>query len=278
MTTLRNRALAASWLILACPGPLAPAGAASEVPKSHLEPAGTAAADRASAAGLGLKLSRASTVLRRQLALKRGSGLVVEWVAPNSQAARAGFAQHDVLVRLDDQLLVLPEQLDALLESCETGSPVACTVLRGGREIVVAIGQPHAAPPRTVATSGGVLRPTDSALALVGRVPPREGPIAAMPLRRLADETLVRHDADFQIRLTSGTETRLVVSDPQGQVVFSGSIDTPEDRSRMPPVVRDRVLEMEHVLEGHDSGRDSTAHREPAADVNRLDVPPVGLR
>lgn len=278
MTMPRTCAVAASCLALAWAAGKAPEGCASDAPRSHLESAGAAAGEMVSAAGLGLKLTRASTVLRQQLALKRGAGLVVESVTPNSPAARAGFAQHDVLVRLDDQLLVLPEQLDALLESCETGSPVACTILRGGREIVVAIGQPHAARPRPVAGIGPGLRPTDSALALVGRAPPREGPIAAMPLRRLADETLVRHDADFQIRLTSGTETRLVVSDPQGHVVFSGSIDTPEDRSRMPPVIRERVLEMEQVLEDRDASDVAERDGTPAAEVGRLDVPPVELR
>lgn len=253
------------------------AGMASDVPRSHLESAGAAAGNLVSAAALGLKLSRASIVLRQQLALKRGAGLVVESVAPDSAAARAGFTQHDVLVRLDDQLLVLPEQFDALLEASETGSPLACTILRGGREVVVAIGQPHAVRARPATASGGGLRPTESALALVGRTP-REGPIAAVPLRRLADETLVRHDADFQIRLSSGDETRLVVSDPRGRVVFNDSIDTPEGRSRMPPVVRDRVIEMEHLLEKREPPGPATGTGPPTAEVGRLDVPPVELR
>jgi len=113
---------------------------AADAPRSHLEPAGNASITPKSCAALGLKLSRASGVLRQQLALRRGAGLVVEAVMPGSTAARAGFAQHDVLVRLDDQLLVLPEQLDALLESSESDEPLACTILRGGREIVVPVG------------------------------------------------------------------------------------------------------------------------------------------
>lgn len=273
----QNPATVAVCLALVVVAHAASGATAADPPRSHLESAGAAIGEPVSAAGLGLKLSRASTVLRQQLGLKRGAGLVVDSVATDSPAARAGFAQHDVLVRLEDQLLVLPEQFDALLESSEPGSPLTCTILRGGREVVVAVGQPPAIRPRPAAAAGGGLRPAESALALVGRAPPREGPIAAAPLRRLADETLVRHDADFQIRLSSGDETRLVISDPQGRVVFNGSIDTPEGRSRMPPVVRDRVIEMESLLERQTSPQPA-GKAAPAAEVGRLDVPPVELR
>lgn len=258
---------------------------AAGTPRSHLEPAGGVGGGPKTLAGLGLKLTRASVVLRQQLALKRGAGLVVDDVAAGSRAARAGFAQHDVLVRLDDQLLVLPEQFDVLLESAEQDAPLECTVLRGGRQFAIPLGRGAVAglqPPRTT-LSTGQLRPTASSLALVQPPASKQGPIEAAPLRRLADETLVRQDADYLIRLTNGDETRLMVSDPQGRVVFNAAIDTPEGRSRMPVSVRDRVDEMERMLEGHGqpSGTAATAatpKAAPQAEVGRLDVPPVELR
>lgn len=258
---------------------------AAGTPRSHLEPAGGVGGGPKTFASLGLKLTRASVVLRQQLALKRGAGLVVDDVAAGSRAARAGFAQHDVLVRLDDQLLVLPEQFDVLLESAEQDAPLECTVLRGGRQFAIPLGRGAVAglqPPRTT-LSTGQLRPTASSLALVQPPASKQGPIEAAPLRRLADETLVRQDADYLIRLTNGDETRLMVSDPQGRVVFNAAIDTPEGRSRMPVSVRDRVDEMERMLEGHGqpSGTAATAatpKAAPQAEVGRLDVPPVELR
>lgn len=253
---------------------------AADAPRSHLVPAGHAAGTPRSCTSLGLTLTRASGVLRQQLALERGAGLVVEGVVPGSTAARVGIAQHDVLVQLDDQLLVLPEQFDALLEAAPDDAPLSCTVLRGGREKVVSIGsgrQPAVAPPRGSAANGG-LRPTASALAIVQQAAPASGPIPATPLRRLADETLVRHDTDFQIRLTSGDETRLVISDQKGHVVFDDTIDTPEGRSRMPPVVRERVSAMERMLEGtRPMPAAGSRGREPA-EVGSLDVQPVELR
>ncbi len=258
---------------------------AADTPRSHLEPAGGVGGGPKTFASLGLTLTRASVVLRQQLALKRGAGLVVDDVAAGSRAARAGFAQHDVLVRLDDQLLVLPEQFNVLLESAEQDAPLECTVLRGGRQVAIPLGRGAVVgmqPPRTT-LSTGQLRPTASSLALVQPPASKQGPIEAAPLRRLADETLVRQDADYLIRLTNGDETRLMVSDPQGRVVFNAAIDTPEGRSRMPVSVRDRVDEMERMLEGHGqpSGTAATAAAPKAApqvEVGRLDVSPVELR
>ncbi len=260
-------------------------GVAADTPRSHLEPAGGVGGSPKIFASLGLKLTRASVVLRQQLALKRGAGVVVDDVAAGSRAARAGFDKHDVLVRLDDQLLVLPEQFDVLLESAEQDAPLECTVLRGGRQVVIPLGRSAVAglqPPRTT-LSTGQLQPMASSLALVQPPASKQGPIEAAPLRRLTDETLVRRDADYLIRLTNGDETRLMVSDPQGRVVFNAAIDTPEGRSRMPVSVRDRVDEMERMLEGHGqpSGTAATAaatKAAPQAEVGRLDVPPVELR
>lgn len=254
--------------------------AAAEAPRSHLEPAGGVRGGPPSSQSLGLKLTRASAVLRQQLALRRGAGLVVEGVAADSPAARAGFAQHDVLVRLDDQLLLLPEQLDALLEAAEQDAPLECTVLRSGREVVVPLAQGVRPAARGTAARGG-LRPAASTLALVQTPPAAHGPVDAGRLRRLADETLVRHDTDYQIRLSSGEETRLLVSDPQGRVVFNDAIDTAEGRSRMPSDVRDRVAEMERMLEGRGETASAPARSPktaPQAEVGRLEVAPIELR
>ena len=274
-----------AWMVVLLVCTVGQPGVAADTPRSHLEPAGGVGGSPKIFASLGLKLTRASVVLRQQLALKRGAGVVVDDVAAGSRAARAGFAQHDVLVRLDDQLLVLPEQFDVLLESAEQDAPLECTVLRGGRQVVIPLGRSAVAglqPPRTT-LSTGQLRPMASSLALVQPPASKQGPIEAAPLRGLTDETLVRRDADYLIRLTNGDETRLMVSDPQGRVVFNAAIDTPEGRSRMPVSVRDRVDEMERMLEGHGqpSGTAATAaatKAAPQAEVGRLDVPPVELR
>ena len=121
--------------------------------------------------------------------------------------------------------------------------------------------------PAAEATSG--LRPMASAIAIAGGASPKPRQPPGR-LTRLSNETLLRQDADYQIRLTGGDEHRLIVMDHQGRVVFNDSIDTPERRSRMPVSIRTRVEQMERVLE--------TASGRTAADVGSLDIAPVQVR
>jgi hypothetical protein len=251
------------------------AAAESDPPsrRSHLEPVGEVTVPQ-TAGDLGLKLSRASAVLRQQLALDRGAGLVVDEVTPASPAHRAGFRQHDVLVKLDDQLLVLPEQFNALLEAT-AGAACSCHVLRAGRITEVPLGTPAsvavATAPVSAARPAASLRPAASTLSLLPQSQAPRQPAAVRPPRPNADETLVRHDADYQIRLVAGDEMRLVVSDVKGRVVFNDAIDTPEARSRMPVAVRDRVEQMERLLERPGAAK-------PVAEIGRLDAAPIEIR
>jgi len=246
-------------------------------PRSHLQPVSEIVRAPTSGEGLGIVLRRASPVLRRQLALKRGAGLVVEDVAEGSRAAQAGFVQHDVLVRLDDQLLLLPEQFDALLESAEADDRLECVVLRGGREVTVPLAERQVVTAAATTPIRRPLRPTASTLALVQSVSEPEEP-AGGRLRRLSDETLLRQDPDYQIRLSRGEETRLLVSDATGRVVFDGPIDAAADRARVPNAVRPRVVEMERYLERTDSPAAIAGGSRPVAEIGGLGIRPVELR
>ncbi len=278
--------------------PSAPNDATATPRRSHIQPVGEVAAASQNAETLGLRLTRASEVLRQQLALARGAGLVVEEVTPGSTADKAGFRQHDVLVLLDDQMLLLPEQLAALLESAKDTTTPACTLLRGGAKVTIMIGEPRRSgqpirPTPTVAASPALtqpplpvvrqtaakpstsprLRAPASALALVLTSATVPATPSAQPAARQvvsADETLVRQDPDFQIKLSRGNETRLVVLDPHGRIIFNDEIDTPERRSLVPLAVRQRVNEMEKALE--------TASHGPTAEIGRLDASPIEIR
>ena len=263
---------------------VASAGAAAADPppvvRSHLQPVSEIASPPVTSEGLGIRLTRASAVLRQQLALDRGAGLVVEDVVAGSRAAAAGFVQHDVLVRLDDQLLVLPQQFDALLEAARPDDSPVCTVLRGGREVRIPL---TAHGPASRAAAAGVasaaapvrrpLRPAASSLALVPTARPAAAPSSR--LRRLSDETLLRQDADFEIRLSRGDQTRLVVRDAAGQVVFDGPIDAAAERQRVPAAIASRVADMERMLEPRPAVADVAR---PVAEIGRLEIAPVELR
>jgi len=197
-----GRAKQAAWsgLLLVAASGLTPVATAVETPpgqpdrlpvagrRSHIQPIGEMRkpqpADQVAAAGL--QLSRAPEILRRQLALSRGEGLVVDAVAAQSAAATIGIQPHDVLVRLDDQLLVLPEQLAVLLEtipfpSSEVstnghGTDGVLTILRAGQPLQIPLGPPATGPVAAVSMPRPTPEPTSPSVALP-TVPPK----AAVP-------------------------------------------------------------------------------------------------
>ena len=246
--------------------------ATSQPRRSHIQSVGEVAAASRHAETLGLRLARASEVLRQQLALARGAGLVVEEVTPGSTADKAGFRQHDVLVLLDDQMLLLPEQLAALLEASNSTATPECTLLRGGAKVTIALGAPRQNDKPALSTPSNPGGPATVAVQTSATVP-ASSTSPAQPAGRQAfstDETLVRHDPDYQIKLSRGNETRLVILDPHGRIVFNDEIDTPEHRRLVPQAVRQRVEEMEKSLESVANG--------PTAQIGRLDAAPIEIR
>jgi hypothetical protein len=171
-------------LLLVAASGLTPVATAGETPpgqpdrlpvasrRSHIQPIGEMRkpqpADQVAAAGL--QLSRAPEILRRQLALVHGEGLVVDAVAAQSAAAQIGIQPHDVLVRLGDQLLVLPEQLAVLLETIPFSSSEVSisghatddvlTILRAGQPLRIPLGRPATGPVAAVSMPRPKLEPT----------------------------------------------------------------------------------------------------------------------
>ena len=84
-------------------------------------------------AWLGLSTEESSEALALQLGLQPGEGLLVTYVATNSPAAKASLQKNDLLVELDGQKLVLPEQLRKLVRMRNEGTKVVLTYYRGGK-------------------------------------------------------------------------------------------------------------------------------------------------
>ena len=83
---------------------------------------------------LGVVTTPVSSTLGRHLRLPEGTGLVIDFVAEGTAAKKAGFRQHDILTRLDDQILVNTPQLAVLVRLKEPGGKVALTLIREGKE------------------------------------------------------------------------------------------------------------------------------------------------
>lgn len=81
---------------------------------------------------LGIETSPVTPTLVAQLSLTDGAGLVVNQVSPKSPAASA-LQAHDILLKLDDQILIEQRQLAVLVRNRKEGDEVTLTFLRAGK-------------------------------------------------------------------------------------------------------------------------------------------------
>jgi hypothetical protein len=86
---------------------------------------------------LGIQTSQPPESLVKQLKLTAGVGLLVDWIEPGTPAEAAALRQHDLLEKLDDQLLVNGEQLTVLVRSHAPGDRVKLSLVREGKPLEV---------------------------------------------------------------------------------------------------------------------------------------------
>src|SRR5882724_3254595 len=82
---------------------------------------------------LGITTMPVSPTLTEQLGLPKGIGLVVTGVVPESPAAGV-LKSHDILTKLNDQLLIETHQLAVLVRSFKENEEVTLTYVRAGKE------------------------------------------------------------------------------------------------------------------------------------------------
>jgi membrane-associated protease RseP (regulator of RpoE activity) len=83
---------------------------------------------------LGVAMDTIPAVLRAQLNLPEGIGIVVSFVAKGSPAQKVGLKANDVITQMDDQLIVNAEQLQTLIKGKKPGDTVSLTYYRQGKE------------------------------------------------------------------------------------------------------------------------------------------------
>jgi serine protease Do len=230
---------------------------------------------------LGVDTGPVSPTLTAQLNLPEGSGLVVNHIEPASPAAGV-LQEHDVLLKLDDQLLVERRQLAVLVRNHKEGDEVTLTYIRGGKQTTGKIKlTKHEVPKFSMDGPDGPgpgdiferrvsnlttterREDVDHVLDLLGRA---RGPNVAFstesPTRvrieqrgsdglravavNTANSNLVFTDDEGSLELTmkDGKKT-LVAKNPKGEGVFSGPVTTPEERKALPESVRGRLEKLE---------------------------------
>jgi len=275
--------------------PPPPAPAPAPAPVAVVEGAEQAPAAQ-SVPYVGLVLVPTTPEARAQLKLADGVGLTVMDVAPESPAEEAGLQRHDVVHKLDDQIIVNPQQMGTLIRMHGTGAKVTLSVYRAGQTVKVPIEigstqrrdaaqavrhqirfAPGGVQVVPLDEQGGMMvadeeiearaRQIEAQLERIreemqrhqglgndarqrieqlleqaqearqgqGNVP-RAGVTRAM---RIADGEHV-----IEIRQTNDDKT-LKVSDPDGNVIFDGPINTDEQRAAVPADVLEKVEKLE---------------------------------
>lgn len=228
---------------------------------------------------LGVEALPVSPALSSQLGLPRGTGLVIGHVAPKSAAAGV-LQEHDILLKLDDQILIETRQLSVLVRNHHEGDEVTLTYLRGGQKATarVKLGV-HEVPKFSwhEETGGGMMpgfggpgrgegfggkdperqrAEVDRLLSLMPR--PQNGDPVRMQvgpgLRAMSinsnNSTLVFSDDEGSLELATkeGMKT-LSAKDPTGRELFSGPVTTPDERRALPDRVRERLERLEGMRE-----------------------------
>src|SRR6186713_2852183 len=89
--------------------------------------------EKENVAFLGVETMPVGRTMAAQLGLPRDTGLVVRRVSEGSPAAGL-LQEHDILTKLDDQILIDMHQLSVLVRSRKAGDEVKLTFVRGGKE------------------------------------------------------------------------------------------------------------------------------------------------
>jgi hypothetical protein len=197
---------------------------------------------------LGVQADAVDATTRAQLDLPDGMGLAVASVDADSPAAKAGLQPHDVMQKLDDQLLVNGEQLAVLVRARKPGDEVTLTVFRKGKPTQLKASLVQRELPvlgsSTLTISGQPLRINMQPPPLA--IPaPGPGGLNVMRLRPGAHSTVVSADGDQTVRIEirDGHKT-IEVTGADGKPVFSGPIDTPDQLKSLPESVHVKVQAM----------------------------------
>jgi hypothetical protein len=224
-------------------------------------------AERQKGAYLGVATSPPTPIVREQLKLAHGMGLVVDVVEKQSPAEEAGLKQYDVLTKLGDQLLINGEQLAVLVRSKQPGDEVELTVVRGGESRTVKAKLiEHELPPLEDiffyrAGPGATGMPGDVEMwhrAMIDRAagrpqgqPPQFAPPPPpRPGERRAVTATTWSDGEHVLTVTTDADKpgrHLIAKDNHGAVLYDGDLDGDAAQAKIPTIVREKLKKMDEA-------------------------------
>lgn len=227
--------------------PVPPLPPGNVIPPRPPHPPAPPSAPREPVTFLGLVAAPAARALTEQLGLPLGFGLVVESVVPDSPAAAAGVQPYDLLQMLNDQKLVGPEQLGALVRGFPEGTTVSLTLLRKGQEqkLTAKLVRNAAVASRRGPRDGrswADFMPRDFLGGAEGsrnrnRVILRrsEDHGAHGTAMNLNNAHLILKDETGEVEVVTKNGKREVTARrPDGSVIYSGPVESEEERRKLP--------------------------------------------
>lgn len=195
----------------------------------------------AGVAWLGLRVAKVVPELRTQVPeLPMGVGFVVETIEAGGPAAAAGLRKHDVIWKMDGQLLVNEAQFGVLLALRRPGEVVEMELFRAAKaeRVKLTLGR---APPGFVMSveqvgEQVVISPADRTMPVrIVDVPSRTATIENVDGRAV----LARTDRGYELLITG----------PKGQMVWEGTVPRAGEPADVPVAWRERTVSMREALE-----------------------------
>jgi hypothetical protein len=214
-------------------------------------------------------------VLTRSMPIEKANsdqdlGLIVEHVVPGS-AAELELEPGDILKKMEDQVLISPEQLAGLVRIHKPGDMVSMIVRRGSKERSVRLSlgkrpqeivqqaplpvQPRLQPQPRMMPNAGMGFPMD----LTERLREMEDQMARMQQQMLqipqgfssnATGTVMRHmqwqEDDTSLQYTEENGQASLTIQEEGREVFSGPVNTDKEWQKVPKKYR-KMLEARGV-------------------------------
>lgn len=165
--------------------------------------------------------------------LPDGVGLVVQQVAPNAPAAKAGLQRLDVVHKLNDQVLINNPQFRVLLRTFKPGETIRLSILRQSKPMTVEVEMGSSEVPIVQSGCPGfrwVLAParrTDTTPGSTGFSANYEDNEHVMVLR------------------SDDAGKHLLAKDKQGLVLFEGTVNTDVEREKLPEALLPKLKQME---------------------------------
>jgi serine protease Do len=228
---------------------------------------------------LGVETMPVDPTVAAQLSLPRDTGLAIRRVADGSPAASL-LQKHDILTKLDDQILIDMRQLSVLVRNHKTGDEVKLTLVRGGKETTVKAKLGEREVPKLAMDDGQPFMQYFNGDGPVGNVTFRSG-IPGLPgmeghgpgdvMRMIGGDRMhwfanprihvrklhggkgstildlpagnfVFSDDEGSVEVNNRDGKReLTVKNKKGDTTFQGPINSPEDHKKLPPEIMARL-------------------------------------